>query len=161
MNIIQITLVAFSLSAWVITPMSLAHNNESNKHRSYSKDSGADTEAGKVVTQFHKAIKLGNKKKARYVLDDNVLIFEGGRVERTADEYANHHMLSDMKYAEKLKTEVLEHKVKIVGDMAYSVSRTKLTGQYKGSYINKEGMESMVLLKKEGRWKISHIHWSH
>ena len=160
MKIIQITLVAFSVLTWLITSPSLAHSNESSKHRVYPKGSGAETEPGKIVTQFHKAIKRGNKKKARYFLDDNVLIYEGGRVEKSADEYSNHHMLSDMKYASKLHTEVLEHKVTLVGDMAYSVSRTKSTGQSKGRFINKEGMESMVLLKKGGKWKISHIHWS-
>ena len=160
MKIIKITLVAFSFLAWVISPVTLAHSNASSKHRAYPSDSGAETEPGKVVAQFHKAIKRANRKKARYLLDDNVLIFEGGKVEKSADEYSNHHMLSDMKYAAKLHTEVLEHKVTIVGDMAYSVSRTKSTGQSKGRFINKEGMESMVLLKKGGKWKISHIHWS-
>lgn len=161
MKSIPIILVTFSFFAWVISPMTFAHNNASSKHRSYLKDSGAETEPGKVITQFHRAIKLGKKKKARYFLYDNVVIFEGGKVEKSADEYANHHMLSDMKYAAKLHTEVLEHKVTIVGDMAYSFSRTKSIGQYKGGYINKEGMETMVLLKEEGKWKISHIHWSH
>ena len=161
MKIIPITLVAFSFLAWVISPVTFAHNNASSKHRTYLKGSGAETDPGKIVTQFHKAIKLGNKNKARYLLDDNVTIFEGGKVEKSADEYANHHILSDMKYAAKLYTEVLEHNVTLVGDMAYSVSRTRSTGQFKGSYINKEGMETMVLLKEGGKWKISHIHWSH
>ena len=161
MKIIQIILVTFSFLAWVISPVTFAHNNGSSKHRSYLKGSGAETEPGKIVTQFHQAIKLGNKNKARYFLNDNVTIFEGGKVEKSADEYANHHMLSDMKYAAKLYTEVLEHNVTLAGDMAYSVSRTKSTGQFKGSYINKEGMETMVLLKEDGKWKISHIHWSH
>ena len=160
MKIIPIILITASLMTLAISTESFSHSNESKKSRVYPSNSGADTDAGKVITQFHKAIKKGYQKKARSLLDDNAIIFEGGKVERSADDYANHHMISDMKYLAKIHTEVLEHSVKVVGDTAYSMSRTKSTGQYKGKYINSEGMESMVLLKKEGKWKIAHIHWS-
>jgi ketosteroid isomerase-like protein len=158
--IIPIILIAVFLTTLTVSTDSFAHSNENSKSRVYPSNSGADTDAGKVITLFHRAIKKGYLKKARSLLDDNVNIFEGGKVERSADDYANHHMIADMKYLAKVKTEVLEHSVKVVGDMAYSMSRTKSTGQVKGKYINSEGMESMVLLKKEGKWKIAHIHWS-
>ena len=160
MKIIPIILIAISLVTLAMSTDSLAHSNENSKPRVYPANSGAETDAGKIITQFHKAIKKGYQKKARSLLDDNVVIFEGGKVERSADDYANHHMISDMQYLAKINTEVLEHSVKVVGDTAYSMSRTKSTGQVKGKYINSEGMESMVLLKKEGKWKITHIHWS-
>lgn len=160
MKIIPIILITVSFLTLMVSNNSIAHSNENKKLRIYPKNSGAETEAGKAITEFHKALKLGHNKKARYLLDDNVIIFEGGGVETSADEYANHHMLADMKYLAKIKTEVLTHRVNIVGDMAYSMSRTKSTGQIKGKYINSEGMESMVLQKKSGQWKIVHIHWS-
>jgi len=161
MKIISIILITASLMTLAVSTDSFSHNNANNKSRIYPENSGVETDAGRVITQFHKAIKKGYQKKARSLLDDNVIIFEGGRVERSADDYASHHMVADMKYLAKIHTEVLEHSVKVVGDTAYSMSRTKSTGQYKGKYINSEGMESMVLLKKEGKWKIAHIHWSH
>ena len=161
MKITTIILIAVSLMTLAISTDSYAHNNAKNKSRVYPENSGAETDAGKVITRFHQAIKKGLKKKARYFLADNVIIFEGGKVERSADDYANHHMIADMKYLAKIHTEVLEHSVKVLGDLAYSMSRTKSIGQIKGKYINSEGMESMVLQKKEGKWKIIHIHWSH
>lgn len=161
MKIIKIILITLALVTFTVSNHSLAHSNESNKLRVYPENSGAETDAGKVISQFHKAIKKGYKKKARSLLADDVVIFEGGRVERSSDDYANLHMLADMKYLAKIRTQVLEHNVQVIGDTAYSMSRTKSTGQYKGKFINKEGMESMILLKKGGKWKIVHIHWSH
>jgi ketosteroid isomerase-like protein len=161
MKIIPIILIVVSLITLAVSTDSYAHSNEKSKSRIYPENSGAETDAGKVITQFHKAIKKGYQKKARSLLDDNVIIFEGGKVERSADDYANHHMIADMKYLAKIHTEVLEHSVKVVGNTAYSMSLTKSTGQVKGKYINSEGMESMVLQKKEGKWRIVHIHWSH
>ncbi len=160
MKIIPMILITVSLLTLVISNDSTAHSNENKKLRTYPVNSGAETDAGKVITAFHKALKLGHKKKARSLLDDNVIIFEGGSVEKSADEYANHHMIADMKYLAKIKTEVLTHSVKVIGDMAYSMSRTRSTGQVSGKYLNSESMESMVLQKKNNKWKIVHIHWS-
>ena len=78
----------------------------------------------------------------------------------SAGKVANHHMLADMKYLAQLEVKILEHEVREVGQTAFSMSRTKLTGEFKGKEVNSEGMESMVLLKKDGKWKIAHIHWS-
>lgn len=160
MKIIPMILLTVSLFTLVQSNDTLAHNDEHKKLRIYPENSGAETDAGKVITEFHQALKLGQNKKARSLLDDNVIIFEGGSVENSADEYANHHMIADMKYLANMKTEVLTHSVKVIGDMAYSMSRTKSIGQIAGKDINTEGLETMVLQKNNNQWKIVHIHWS-
>ncbi|AZQ84205.1 nuclear transport factor 2 family protein [Colwellia sp. Arc7-635] len=153
-------LVIVSLFTLMISNNSIAHSNENKQNRIYPENSGYETEAGITISEFHKALKLGDKNKARSLLDDNVIIFEGGGVETSADEYANHHMIADMKYIAKIKTEILTHSVKVVGDMAYSISKTKSTGQISLKSVNSEGLETMVLQKKNNKWKIVHIHWS-
>ena len=129
----------------------LQHIDHSNKQMS---------PVEKTVHLFHSALKKGKQKQARELLDDNVTIFEGGRVERTAAEYANHHMLADMKYLAAINTETLEQNIKVIGNIAYVMSRSKSTGHYKNKVINHESMETMILQKTNGNWKISHIHWS-
>ena len=107
------------------------------------------------------ALQTGDKELARAQLASDVMIYEGGRVERSADEYAHHHMLSDMKYLAAMKSETLEHQVTILGNTAISASRSHTKGTYKGKERNYQGMETMVLEKQNGEWKIKHIHWSH
>ncbi|RWU11338.1 nuclear transport factor 2 family protein [Pseudidiomarina gelatinasegens] len=107
------------------------------------------------------ALQTGDKELARAQLASDVMIYEGGRVERSADEYAHHHMLSDMKYLAAMKSETLEHQVTILGNTAISASRSHTKGTYKGKERNYQGMETMVLEKQNGKWKIKHIHWSH
>ena len=121
---------------------------------------GTQSPAAQVVQAFHKALKQGDKKVARELLSGGVIIFEGGGVERSADEYANHHMLADMKYLAAIENELLEHQVFTIGDMAYSISRSQSKGNYKGKEINSTGMESMTLKNTDSGWKITHIHWS-
>lgn len=160
MKIISVILINISLLTLVVSNYSFAHSNDHKKFRIYPENSGAKTEAGKIISKFHKAIKLGQKKKAKLLLDANVMIFKNGIIEKSADQYEKNMMVDDMKYFAKLKTEVLAHSVNIIGDMAYSTSHIKSTGQVYGSYINSENLESMVLKKFNNKWKIVHIHRS-
>lgn len=69
-------------------------------------------------------------------------------------------MLSNMKYLATINSELLEHNVKIIGESAISMSRRKITGTFKEKELNYEGMETMTLAKRQGEWRIIHIHWS-
>jgi ketosteroid isomerase-like protein len=70
-------------------------------------------------------------------------------------------MLSDMKYLAAMKSDTLEHQVTILGNTAISASRSQTKGTYNGEERDYQGMETMVLEKQNGEWKIKHIHWSH
>jgi len=161
MKIIQIIVTAALLIFLTMSNVTIAHASEKNNTSKRGELPVLTSDAGKVVMQFHQALQGGDKSKARGFLADDVIIYEGGRVERSADDYANHHMLADMKYLAQLKVEILEHEVREVGETAYSISKTKLTGEFQGKDVKSEGMESMILMKKNGKWKIAHIHWSH
>ena len=131
------------------------HNNKSS-----ALFSGLDNEAAKVVTAFHDALNSGNEQRAKMLLSDDVLIFEGGGVERSAKQYADHHMKSDIAFMSKMQVTLLEHQVQGNGDMAVSMARSKIQGRYKDKDIDIETMETMVLRKHDGNWRILHIHWS-
>ena len=67
-------------------------NAHGDKDKTKGVFTGVDTAAGKVVLDFHQALRSGDKKLARALLADDVTIYEGGRVERSAEEYAKHNM---------------------------------------------------------------------
>ena len=119
--------------------------------------SGLDTPAAKIVIAFHHALNTGDKITAKSLLADDVTIYEGGGVERSADEYAQHHMNSDMEYLSSVTNKALEHQVKVLGNTAISASRFLVNGMFKRDY---QSMETIVLINTEGEWKIKHIHWS-
>lgn len=138
------------------------HDNSDGHHD--QKDpimfSGQETEAGKLVIEFHNALENGDAKRVRELLDDDILIFEGGGVERSADQYSSHHMISDMAFLKAIDIKTLEQQIKINGDSAVAMSRSKMKGNYKDKEIDIESMETMVMNKKNGQWKITHLHWS-
>ena len=153
MKKIQLATIALALFAFPVFA-------DNNGPKTAGPMTGTESAPGKVVTLFHKALKSGDTKTARSLLADDVIIFEGGRVERSADEYAHHHMQADMKYLKHMETQTLEHQVIISGNSAVSMSRSHTKGVYKDKPREHEGMETMVLEHTNGSWKIKHIHWS-
>ena len=152
------TLTIMTLLGLVLTSPSWAHGDE--KHAGASPMFvNTDTAPAKAVSAFHQALKNGDKDLARALLADDVLIFEGG-VERSAEQYANHHMLADMKYLAAVETKSLEHQVTISGNLAISISRSRTKGHYKEKDVDYEGLETMMLTLSDGKWQITHIHWS-
>ena len=150
-GLVLVLITSFSASSY-------AHGEDEHK----TKDSlfvGLDSDAAKTVAAFHKALKEGDKKAARATLADDVLIYEGS-VERSAEEYANHHMLADMKYLAKTTSTRLEQQVTVLGELAYSVTRNHTQGQYKNKNLDYVGFETIVLRKINNVWRIAHIHWS-
>lgn len=119
-----------------------------------------DTPAAQVVVNFHQALKSGNRQQARALLANDVTINEGGNVERSADEYQQHHMAADMAYLADMQVTTPEHQVNIDGVTANLISHNHTKGMYKGKARDQQGMETIILQLQNGQWKIKHIHWS-
>ena len=122
--------------------------------------SGLNSEAAQVVGNFHRALQSGEQSTARELLADNVLIFEGGGVERSANEYASSHMKADMEFLQEMQITTLEHHVKVTGNTAISMSTSTMQGHYKDKDLDIKSMETLVLSRIDGQWRIIHIHWS-
>ncbi len=122
--------------------------------------SGLEREAARVVTAFRSALEAGDKEAALKYLNEDLTIFEDGGVERSATQYSMGHMEADIAFFSQVETTLIEHHVEQLGDMAVSLSRTRVTGSYDGEAVDSEGMETVVLQRKEGEWEITHIHWS-
>ncbi|EAQ95793.2 YybH family protein [Congregibacter litoralis] len=138
----------------------IAHEERGADTDSESLFVGMELEAAGVVKAFHAALNEGSSDSVLMALDSHVSIFEGGGVDRTAIEYVSGHMIADFEFMSGVDSSVLEHRVYESEEMAFSVTRTKYVGAYEGEPVNYTGVETLVLKKKDGIWKINHIHWS-
>ncbi|WP_339773080.1 nuclear transport factor 2 family protein [uncultured Paraglaciecola sp.] len=158
-NVLNNSLIAGAVIFYAsFSAITYAHGNEVHETNE-SMFAGLELAPAKTVMAFHRALQQNNKIAARATLADDVLIFEGG-VERSADEYANHHMLADMKFLSHMTSTLLEQQVYKMGDLAYSVARKRTQGEYKDKILDYIGFETIVLKKVHNVWKITHIHWS-
>jgi ketosteroid isomerase-like protein len=113
-----------------------------------------------AVEGFHAALGAGDRERALSWLDPRVVIFESGGAEMSRDEYASHHLESDMAFAGATQTEVVDRQAQSVGDTAWVMSRARTTGQFRDRPIDADSVETMVLQRDAGQWRIVHIHWS-
>jgi len=157
--VVTLTLLLSGLT-YFNSSIAFAHGDGHQQQKNMPLFTGLNSSAARTVKKFHHALKNSDKKLARSLLADDVVIFEGGGVERSANQYASHHMKADMKFQKELTIKTLEHHVQIVGDLAYSTRRSTMKGKFEGKKINLDIMESIVLKKSNSGWLITHIHWS-
>lgn len=146
--------------SFVVDPSAAPADTKANSVVSAPRFSGLDHPAAKAVADFHTALKAADTLAVKRLLTEDVIIFEGGGVERSRAEYESHHMAADMAFVKDLNVETIEHHVRVQGDSAVSLARTKVSGQFKGKTIDHTGMETITLQQRNGDWQINHIHWS-
>ncbi len=122
--------------------------------------SAAANDPEAVVSAFHRALTSGEKQSVLDLLDPKVVIFESGGAELSRDEYASHHLGSDMVFAAAIEAKVLDQRSGGTEETAWVLTRTETTGTFRDKEIDSLGVETMVLQRSGDKWKIVHIHWS-
>lgn len=113
-----------------------------------------------IVKAFHAALASGSAAQVEKLLDPDVLIMEGGSVERSRQEYASHHLNSDLKFMSSVTYTLERQSGDTVGDLAWVASESRLIGKSAPKPVELVSTESLVLRKAAAGWKIVHIHWS-
>lgn len=113
-----------------------------------------------AVDAFHAALSKGDTRTALDLLAEDVLIFESGGVERNRAEYASHHLAADAAFSAAVRRTLVSRSHGDAGDAAWVTSVETVAGTYRGRAINLRSVETMILRRVAGKWRIGHIHWS-
>lgn len=113
-----------------------------------------------LADALHAAITAGDAQVLGEMLDSKVLIFESGGVESSLEEYASHHMHSDMEFMAGMSREVLDREVYETDTMAVVSTRSRLSGKFRDREIDLFNTETLLMMSTAEGWKIHHIHWS-
>ena len=113
-----------------------------------------------AVEAFGAALRAGDEAALRRLAAPDVLIAEGGGVERSFDEYAGHHLPADMAFTQAVTFMLEQRDVVGGGDQATVISRSRVEGAFRGRAVHSRMLETMVLKREDDAWRITHIHWS-
>lgn len=113
-----------------------------------------------VVDAYSAALRAKDEAAIRAILAPDVIIAEGGRAERSIDEYAGHHMPSDMAFTAAVDFSLKKRDVIVKDDLATVISESQIHGTFRDQNVHSRMMETMVLRRDDDRWRIVHIHWS-
>ena len=116
--------------------------------------------AAAVVDAFHAALAKTDLDGARARLAEDALIYESGGVERGKAEYASHHLPADAAFAAATARTVTRRTGHAAGTMAWIATESKVTGSFKERAIDSVSIETMILRRAQGAWRIAHVHWS-
>ncbi len=113
-----------------------------------------------VVDDFHQNLAAGWREGALLHLVPDLLLFEQGYVERSREAYANGQLSSDMVFAAATRREILQRDSGNQLGRAWVTTQARVSGQVGPQAIDLRSTETMLLRHIEGRWQITHIHWS-
>ena len=122
----------------------------------------AEAQAGPrmLAETFNRALAKGDAAAVREMLLPNVLIYESGGVEASAEEYASHHLPADMAFMANLKRETLSQESGGEGASAWVATRSRLSGRFKDKAVDLDSTETLVITQTTAGWRIAHVHWS-
>lgn len=134
-----------------------AHGNTASETRAAPPARNA---AEVAANAFYAALASGDEAAVRQLLKPEVLIFESGGVETSADEYASGHMRSDMAFLKQATRTFISRESGIAEERAWVATRSKLQAQLGDRKIDVISTETLVMRQHHGRWQIEHVHWS-
>jgi len=114
-----------------------------------------------AVDAFHAALKKKDTAAALSLLDRDLVVFEFGVIDPTVQAYAFQHLPFDIDVAAVSKWDIESRHVGGEGDIRWVLTSYHVTGrQADGSPIDQVTLETMILKRSSGLFRIAHMHWS-
>ena len=113
-----------------------------------------------VVAAFHHAVASSDTVQALAYLHPDLVVFESGGAEMSRDEFASGHLGADMAFMAAVTRDVTDSRTTMDVDVAVVMNRASMSGTMGDREINTVVVETVVLRRVSGDWKIVHIHWS-
>ncbi len=113
-----------------------------------------------IATAFSAAIRAGDADAVRALSTSNLLVGESGGLERSFEEYASHHLPSDMAFSKATTSTMTEQQVIAGEHMAVVVTQSQIHGRYREQAVHSQLVETLVIQHIEDDWRLRHVHWS-
>jgi len=114
-----------------------------------------------AVDAFHAALRNKDTAGALSLLDRGLVVFEFGGVDPTVEAYALTHLPFDMDLAVASQWKLETRRVGGEGNERWVLSTYRVIGkQADGTAIDQVTLETVILRRTAGLFRIVHFHWS-
>jgi len=113
----------------------------------------------RTASRFHAALETGDTAAVKTLIAPDLQVLEGGEVESRAQYFA-HHLAADIEFAKAVPSKRAVVSYIREGNIAWLVSTSTTTGNFRGREVNSVGAELMILSGSPEGWKIRAVHWS-
>ncbi len=118
-----------------------------------------DSSAAMTADAFSRAIVAHDSVEAARLLAVDARILEGGQAE-TREQYLAHHFHADAAFVAGMERTPLSRTIRAVGDVAWVLSTSRMTGTYRDREIDVVSAETLVMKWTPDGWRIASVHWS-
>ncbi|MBI3288083.1 MAG: nuclear transport factor 2 family protein [Elusimicrobia bacterium] len=114
-----------------------------------------------AVSAYRSAIAVGSLDKLAAIVEPDLSVQEGMHLNRGWADYRDNHIGPEMKEWKEFRvTDPSTVEVTVAGDWAYVLSRATYTIVLPGKAVVLDSAETFVLRRREGAWRVRHVHSS-
>ena len=114
----------------------------------------------KALEAYDKAFQSRDLIALKQILADDVVMFEQGAQNLGREDVLNKHLGPELQSFQELSAKYSEQRVRESGDMATVTRQFSIKAMKQGRVLTFRGSETQGWEYKEGRWLLTHIHYS-
>lgn len=114
-----------------------------------------------AVESYNQAFVSKDLPALKALLAPDIVLYEHSVKNIGLDDVWDHHLRAEVEAFEGTKAEFTDVKVWAVQDMALVTRQYAISATMNGRPIDARGNETMVWTRRDGVWRVAHIHYSH
>lgn len=114
-----------------------------------------------AVAEYNRAMVEKDLPALKALLAPDIVLYEHSVRNIGLDDVWEHHLRPEVSGFENMKAEFTDVRVTAGSDMALVTRQYSIQATMNGRAIDARGNETMVWVRRDGAWRVAHIHYSH
>lgn len=120
-----------------------------------------DAEVRAAVEQYNRAMLTKDLSALKALLAPDIVLYEHSVRNIGLDDVWEHHLKPEVSAFENMRAEFTDVRISATADQALVLRQYSIQATMNGKRIDARGNETMVWARREGAWRVTHIHYSH
>lgn len=120
-----------------------------------------DAEVRAAVEQYNRAMLNKDLPALKALLAADIVLYEHSVRNIGLDDVWEHHLKPEVSAFDNMRAEFTDVRISATADLALVLRQYSIQATMNGKPIDARGNETMVWARREGAWRVTHIHYSH
>ena len=114
-----------------------------------------------TVDEYNRAMQAKDLSALRALLAPDIVLYEHSVRNIGVEDVWEHHLKPEVSAFENMHAAFTDVRVSATPDMALVTRQYSIQATMNGKPIDAKGNETMVWVRRDGAWRVAHIHYSH
>lgn len=120
-----------------------------------------DSAVRAAVAEYNRAMETKDLPALKALLAPDIVLYEHSVRNIGIDDVWEHHLKPEVSAFENMRAAFTDVRVSATSDMALVTRQYSIQATMNGKPIDAKGNETMVWVRRDGAWRVAHIHYSH